>query len=336
MGDAKLQKVILGPDWIDMSFGEPKVVTQALFKQLNCVGTSFKMPVMHDLLKWEYPPASGKPDLVKLLEDKHGARVVVTSGGKQALDSALRALYICGGRHIYYDVPYYPANPGFIKSAGLLGVEESQADCFLITSPNNPDGKNYTNVELLNFASMKPTIHDAAYYTDIYLPDGQIPIDIGDMQVFSISKMYGLSGLRVGYVVVHNNIYYDHVRNYIETSTAGVSTASQDIVRNVEMFFKQNPAALTAFQREARSAIALSRSALNNLDPEVLELVESDANSMFAWFKAGPLLDAKSAKVYVLDGNLFGKPGMIRMNIALPFDLVKEAVERLNANKLIK
>lgn len=334
MSDSKLQKVILGPDWIDMSFGEPKVVANALFKQLNCVGTSFNMPKMQDLRNWEYPPASGKPDLVKLLEDRHGARVVVTSGGKQALDSALRALYICGGRHIYYDVPYYPANPGFIKSAGLLGVEKSQADCFLITSPNNPDGKNYTNVELLNFASMKPTIHDAAYYTDIYLPDGQIPIDIGDMQVFSISKMYGLSGLRVGYVVVHNEKYYNHIRDHIETTTAGVSVVSQDIVRNVESFFKERPDALVQFQQESRKAIADARSALSALDPDVLQLVNSDANSMFAWFKAGPLLDNKSAKVHILDGSIFGQPGMMRMNIALPVSVVQDAVRRLNTNKL--
>jgi len=333
MSDAKLQKLILGPDWIDMSFGEPKVIASALYRQLNCVGTSFKMPEMKDLRSWEYPPASGKPDLVNLLEDRHGARVVVTSGGKQALDSALRALHIHGGRNIYYDIPFYPANPGFINSAGLLGVERSQADCFLITSPNNPDGKNYSNVELLNFAATGPTIHDAAYYTDIYLPDGQVPIDIGDMQVFSISKMYGLSGLRVGYVVVHNDKYYDCIRDHIETTTAGVSTVSQDIVRNVELFFKERPDALKRFHQESRKAIADARSILNGLDKDVLQLVNSDANSMFAWFKAGPLLDNKAAKVHILDGSIFGQPGMMRMNIALPVHLVQDAVDRLNANK---
>lgn len=333
MSDAKLQKVILGPDWIDMSFGEPKVVASALYRQLNCVSTSFKMPEIKDLRSWEYPPASGKPELVKLLEDRHGARVVVTSGGKQALDSALRALHAFGSERIYYDVPYYPANPGFISSAGLLGVEKSQADCFLITSPNNPDGKNYSNIELLNFAAMKPTIHDAAYYTDIYLPDNQIPIDIGDMQVFSISKMYGLSGLRVGYVVVHNDKYYDCIRDHIETTTAGVSTVSQDIVKNVELFFKERPEALREFNMESRRSIADARASLSGLDPDVLELVNSDANSMFAWFKKGPLLDNKAAKVHILDGSIFGQPGMMRMNIALPVHLVKEAVDRLNLNK---
>lgn len=333
MSDAKLQKVILDPDWIDMSFGEPKVVTNALYKQLNCVGTSFKMPEMKDIRNWEYPPASGKPELVKLLEDRHEARVIITSGGKQALDSALRALYQHGARHIHYDIPYYPANPGFISSAGLLGVEQSQADCFLITSPNNPDGKNYSNVELLNFASLRPTVHDAAYYTDIYLPDGQIPIDIGDMQVFSISKMYGLSGLRVGYVVLHNDKYYDCIRDHIETTTAGVSTVSQDIVKNVELFFKERPDALRQFNQESRKAIVEARAILSNLDSDVLELVNSDANSMFAWFKKGSLLDNKAAKVHILDGSIFGQPGMMRMNIALPVSIVKEAVERLNLNK---
>ena len=58
MDDAKLQKLNLGPDWIDLSFGEPKVVMDCLFKQLNRVGSSFKMPDLYDLPTWEYQPAA--------------------------------------------------------------------------------------------------------------------------------------------------------------------------------------------------------------------------------------------------------------------------------------
>jgi bifunctional pyridoxal-dependent enzyme with beta-cystathionase and maltose regulon repressor activities len=55
---------------------------------------------------------------------------------------------------------------------------------------------------------------------------------------------------------------------------------------------------------------------------------------MFGWFKRGPKLDNKTAKVHILDGSLFGAPGMMRMNIAHPPEVIREAVERLNKHKI--
>lgn len=332
--DAKLQKVILGPDWIDLSFGEPKVVMAALFRQLNRFGDPFRMPTLHDLPKWEYQPAAGKPDLVEILEDKYDARVVVCNGAKQALAASLYSFKKHGVRSVWYDIPYYPANPSLVESVGLVRAEVGDADGFLVTSPNNPDGKNLSNLEILNYRYRGPMIHDAAYYTPIYLPQDQITLPLGHIQVYSMSKMYGLSGLRIGYAVVHEEKYYKEMVNFIELSTAGVSTASQDIARNIETFFRDNPAYLEAFQKEARDSIIASREVLKDLDPEVLELVPCDSNSMFAWCKIGPKLNNKAAKVHILEGTLFGKPGYMRINIAHPVEVIREAVSRLNSHKI--
>lgn len=331
--DAKLQKVILGPDWIDLSFGEPKVVMNALFRQLNRFGDPFKMPTLYDLPKWEYQPAAGKPDLVKILEEKYDARVVVCNGAKQALAAAMFAFRQHGASRIYYDSPYYPANPSIASSVGLTWSPKETAECFLITSPNNPDGRNYSNLELVSWRYAGPMIHDGAYYTEIYLPEDQMPLPLGHIQIFSMSKMYGVSGLRVGYAVCHDERYYQDMVNYIEMTTAGVSTASQDIARNIEAFFRDNPAYYKAFCDEARASIASSRKELERLDPSVLELVPTVSNSMFGWFKAGPALDNKAAKVHILPGELFGQPGMMRMNIANDPEVIREAVDRLNLFK---
>jgi len=332
--DAKLQKVILGPDWIDLSFGEPKIVMAALYRQLNQTGNKLKMPKLNDLTKWTYQPAAGKPDLVAILEKKYDTRVVVCNGAKQALAAAMYSFRQNGISNIYYDKPYYPANPSLAKSVGLTWCDSGSADSFLITSPNNPDGKNHSSLDLLRWYYIGPTIHDAAYYTDIYLPDDQITLPLCHIQVFSMSKMYGLSGLRIGYAVCHSEKYYQDMVNYIEMTTAGVSTASQDIARNIEMFFRDNPACYKAFVSEARASIALARKELEKLDPEVLELMPCQSNSMFGWFKRGPKLDNKTAKVHILDGSLFGAPGMMRMNIAHPPEVIREAVERLNKHKI--
>ena len=333
--DAKLQKVILGPDWIDLSFGEPKIVMDALFRQLNRTGSKLKMPKLNDLTKWEYQPAAGKPDLVAILEKKYDARVVVCNGAKQALFGSMFALHKAGFRGIHYEKPYYPANPSITKSVGLTWTEADKADCFLITSPNNPDGKNTPTLDILKSWYRGPTIHDAAYYTDIYLPDGEIPLPMGHIQVFSMSKMYGLSGLRIGYAVCHSEKYYQDMVDYIEMTTAGVSTASQDIARNIEMFFRDNPACYKAFVSEARASIANNRKLLSQLNPDVLTVMDCQSNSMFAWCKKGPRLDSKKAKVHVLSGTLFGADdSIIRMNIAVPHEVLKEAIDRLNNESL--
>ena len=330
----RLRKVDLGPDWIDLSYGEPKVIMQSLMAQLTRVGSKFTMPTIQDVKTWEYPPACGRKDLCSLLEEKYDAKVIVCNGAKQALAASLNAFSKAGLKNIYYDIPYYPSNPDFIADAGLQFSDIESADSFLITSPNNPDGKNYSNVEIMEFCRKGPTIHDAAYYTDVYLPDEQIPIPSSDIQIYSVSKMYGLSGLRVGYAVVHNEKYYDDIVNFIEYNTAGVSAASQTIVHNIELFFKNNRDFFKEFQHDARKAIAESRLALQDLDPDVLQLLPCSSNSMFAWCKAGPLLDANSAKVYLLDGTMFGQPGMVRINIAHPLKTIQEAVKRLNDNKV--
>ena len=331
--DAKLQKVILGPDWIDLSFGEPKVVMNALFRQLNRFGDPFKMPTLYDLPNWEYQPAAGKPDLVKILESKYDAKVVVCNGAKQALAAAMYAFKSHGFNNLYFDRPYYPANPGLARSVGLIESDKASADCFLITSPNNPDGLNYTNTELITWRYEGPMIHDGAYYTDIYLPEGQMTLPLGDIQIFSMSKMYGVSGLRIGYAVCHNEKYYQAMVNYVEETTAGVSTASQDIARNIELIFRDNPSYYNEFCKEARQSILDSREELKRLDPRVLGNVPAGSNSMFGWFTAGPELDNVAAKVHILPGELFGAPGMMRMNIAHHPDVIREAVDRLNKNR---
>lgn len=333
--DAKLQKVILGPDWIDLSFGEPKVVMNALFRQLNRFGDPFKMPTLFDLPKWEYQPAAGKPDLVKILEEKYDERVVICNGAKQALAAAMFALKRRGCNNIYFEKPYYPANPSIAENARLAWSPTVEAsDSLLITSPNNPDGKNYSNVDLIGWRYKGPMIHDAAYYTDIYLPHEQMVLPHGDIQIHSMSKMYGLSGLRIGYAVCHNDKYYQDMVDFMEETTAGVSTASQDIARNIEAFFIDNPEYYKEFAQEARTAITIARKELERLDPDVLRLVPCQSNSMFGWFETGPALNNKAAKVHILPGELFGQPGMMRMNIAHPPEVIREAVDRLNEHKI--
>ena len=335
--DAKLQKLNLGPDWIDLSFGEPKAVAKALYRHLNIFGSPFKMPTFEDMSKWEYQPAAGNSDLTSFLEKKYGARVVVCNGAKQALAAACNTMADkvkpnIGPPSIYYNVPYYPANPIATSKFYRIG-DMDLADCLLITSPNNPDGRNYTNAQLMDMQTRKPMIHDAAYYSPIYLPQDQFPIPIGRVQIYSMSKSYGISGLRIGYAVCHDESYYKPIVDFMEETTAGVSAASQQVALNIETFFAEHPDSKLQFEAEAREEIRESMMELKMIDPDVLTVMPCPHNSMFAWAIPGPALDYKAAKVYILPGELFGQPGMVRLNIAHPAEVIREAVRRLNATK---
>ena len=116
----------------------------------------------------------------------------------------------------------------------------------------------------------------------------------------------------------------------LERSCSGVSTASQHMALAVETHFHENPELFKGFQKECREAIAASRAELANLDPEVLQAETPTSNSMFCWAKVGPKFDANKAKVNVIDGEAFGKPGYVRFNIAVDPDLIKSAINRLN------
>jgi hypothetical protein len=120
----------------------------------------------------------------------------------------------------------------------------------------------------------------------------------------------------------------------MESTTAGVSIASQEIMFSVEKYFLNHPDLLEQFHREARTCLLTSRYMLKDLDPEVLEVIPCNSNSMFAWCKTGPRFNGSAAKVYALDGTLFGQPGFTRLNIAHPPELIREAVARLNKHKI--
>lgn len=334
--DAKLQKLDLGPDWIDLSFGEPKIVMDALFRQINRFGDPFKMPKIQDILNWTYQPAAGTKDLVRLLENKYDAKVVICNGAKQALAASLYAFKRSGCSKLYYGKPYYPANPSISQTVGIdTSDTELQCDCKLLTSPNNPDGRHTNSQTIIKSQCEMPTIHDAAYHTEIYLPENEIPLPLGNIQVFSMSKMYGLSGLRIGYAVCHSEQYYKDVVTYIETATAGVSSPSQDIALKVESFFQNTPGAYEEFTAECRSSLKHNRELLKDIDPEVLTVEPCETNSMFAWCKVGPKFDNVTAKVHMLRGSIFGASNdYVRINIAYPEEIMREAITRLNESKI--
>lgn len=344
MTDVLLAKPKLPPDWIDVSVGEPHLVRDTLFKVFQ-IEDELKIGHLKvdDLV---YPAPTGYAPLVRHLEDKHGAPVIITNGAKQALGAVFYALRMMGKEYVAMKSPYWCLIPPLVEMHGLEPVLDAQPDAenedpFLLLAPNNPDGTCDSPEQLKAWSKEYeeagvPFIHDAAYYTHIYLPETHTLPRIGDVQIYSISKMLGLSGLRIGYVVCPNLEFYKLIRAYMEHMTVGVSISSQSWLFDLlDRRMRSYPTLVQKFESTCAMTLEKNKKLFLQVDPEILE-VPADVGEipgMFGWFKVGPKADFAKAKVNVIDGAAFGVPGMVRMNLAFPTEKVEEIVRRLNSVK---
>lgn len=341
MSEILLAKPILPPDFIDVSVGEPHIIRQHLLDVFDL--SVYELSQVDHM--YEYPDPKGYRPLVQMLEEKHKAPVIITNGAKQALGACFYAIKKLNWNYCQEKSPYWALIPPLAAMHGIEMVHANGPNVydkspFLLLSPNNPDGHCESPEQLLELSKQYkeanlPFIHDAAYYTPIYMPTGHTYPAIGDVQVYSISKMLGLSGIRLGYAVCHNPEYYKLIIQYMEAMTVGVSITSQIFLYDLLNRMQGYPTLTEAFQERSKISLIESKKIISQVDPEVLE-VPSDlekSNGMFGWFKVGPKANFQKAKVNFIDGSLFGTPGMVRMNLAFNKEKMQEIVNRLNSSK---
>lgn len=334
MTDILLAKPQLPPDWIDVSVGEPHVVRENLVKVFDL--SVYEVPNVPHM--YEYPHPNGYVPLVQLLEDKYKAPVIITNGAKQALGACFYALQQMGKKTVGMRTPYWALIPPLVKMHGLEPLASFEgADANLLLLPNNPDGFSDIHTQAGPIKDHRengvPLIHDAAYYTHIYLPWGHPLNSIGDVQIYSISKMLGLSGLRLGYVVCPNKEFYKWVLHYMENMTVGVSVMSQIFLYDLMRRMNAYPTLTQQFEGQSHADLDDAKKIIMKVNPEVLEVPSNTflIQGMFGWFKVGQKADFAKAKINFISGDLFGVPGMVRMNLAFNGETMEEIVRRLNS-----
>jgi aspartate/methionine/tyrosine aminotransferase len=343
VSDILLAKPKLPPDWIDVSVGEPHLVRDNLIKVFQL---EEELKIGHlkidDLI---YPSPVGYQPLVRHLEEKHGAPVIITNGAKQALGACFYALRKLGKEYIAMRNPHWCLIPPLARMHDLKPTfsdpNVESEDPYLLLGPNNPDGFCPSAKELLELSQQYkeagvPFIHDAAYYTHIYLPETHTLPKIGDVQIYSISKMLGLSGLRLGYAVCHNPEYYKLIQEYMEAMTVGVSISSQTWLFDLlDRRMRSFPTLVRRFEGISSMQLEENKKLCLQISPDILEVPTNVAEvpGMFGWFKTGPKFNFEKSKINFIDGALFGMPGMIRMNLAFDYAKMQEVVNRLNACK---
>jgi aspartate/methionine/tyrosine aminotransferase len=327
--DMLLAKIPLPEGWIDMGIGEAAIVREEFF-YWNSYSLGHQRIEKLDL---SYQPANGWTPLSEYLEAKHGKPVVIANGAKQALMAVFAAAEAAIGkkRTVVARSPYWSSFPRMSAVAGMMFSTESNflnGKVRVLVSPNNPTGV----LETIPTEDIRGAlaVHDAAYWSQSYnekCTNENLPYC--NIRIYSMSKMLGMSSLRVGYAVLEDDAWglREQMIDYIETTTSGVSESSQRWVLGALKALDEIPDGGLRFYQNSRSRLAKNRFAFES----GLGSAGTSANDsgMFAWVLKGPGYDPDAAKVRVIDGAAFGDAKYFRASLGGSLEDCREAGKRL-------
>ncbi len=317
-------------DVIDCSVGEAYIVRNTLFEVFKL--HPYEMPQEENM--WLYPNPQGYKQLVSLLEHKYNAPIIITNGAKQALCATSYALNKMGKKTLWLRKPYWALIPPVIRMHGLEVTQEDNYDSYLCVSPNNPCGyvsnlkEEYLKCKNKNI----PFIHDGVYYNKIYMPSSYKFESIGDVQIFSAAKSFGLSSLRVGWAVCHNQEFFTYFKEYMDLITVGAPITSQMFLYHILNMMRGYPTLKESFESISRSRLLESKNIAKQINPSILEIPEDfdNLNGMFLMAKCHKPEAFNKAGINAAWGEAFGAPGYVRMNLAFPKEKMQSIVDRLN------
>lgn len=310
----------LPPGWIDLSVGEPHLIRKRFLE----VFPAPKLEITEQLL--EYPFPQGYPPLVKLLEDKFQAPVIITNGAKQGLFVSLNCLK--WKKIAKLREPYWALLPELLQAAGIEQIDDDLGMTKLVVAPNNPDGWYPSEQDFTN-RKYDFIIHDAAYFTKSYLPLDFNLKSFGDIEIYSFSKMLGIPGLRLGCVVVKNNStqILERLLHQMELVTVGVSKLSQLYL--IEILQHASPSDWETFYQTSNQDLVQSKKIIESCSS--IDFPKHDQyHGMFGWGKVKNGLDFSEAKIRLLPGETCGCSGMVRVNLALDHDKLEDFISRVN------
>jgi len=345
MTNILLAKPVLKAEEVDLSVGESNITRLNLFRHFPQLCNSNILTLNQELTvtDLEYQDPAGYKPLVEYLEAKHKTRVVITNGAKQALAAVFYALKKLEYSGICLQPIHWALLPPMIKTAGLGCAFREPTDpiaqemAYLLVAPSNPDNwcPKYSELQQINdafVASNSPLIFDGAYYTHSYLPEDYELGPIGDVQIYSCSKMLGLSAARVGYAVIPNEEFYKLMIEYIEMDTVGVSIFSQKFVYSVFQEMDKNPEDTKKFEKANFQELKEAKTILKSVSDKILEVPKDieEQPGMFSWLKLKNKEAFEKAKIHIVSGEHFGDASMVRLNLGIGNDVLKKCITKLN------
>ncbi len=238
----------------DTSFDTPPHVRKAIHDALESGKT-------------HYPPLSGLPALREAiwkkvrqqnqLQIRDANRIIVTVGGMQGLYLTFASMLEPGDEVILPD-PEWGETPESILRSGGVGVRvvlrpdkgflydpaairdaiTPRTKAIYVNSPQNPVGVMLSEEHLRAIADLAISrnllvVSDESYEDVTF--DGCRHISIGSfpgmedrtISVFSLSKTYAMTGLRLGYLATNDNVLLGRMRKLLRLTTGGVPSIIQ-------------------------------------------------------------------------------------------------------------
>jgi aspartate aminotransferase len=144
-------------------------------------------------------------------------------------------IVLAGGKPIYYTIDPFKCFPIDLEEIKKLVTKNTRA--IVINSPHNPTGSiidRDTLCNLVKFCIEKDIylVTDEAYEHIIFYPNMHFSAGGEDnykkiISIFSCSKSYAMSGLRVGYVVCNDNEVLKRILYMVRCTINGVNSITQ-------------------------------------------------------------------------------------------------------------
>lgn len=319
--------------------------------------------------KIKYSPSSGTPELKKAVlaytfehygRQYEAPNVIISAGAKQALFNFLLAA-VAPGDEVIFPAPYWVSYPDMVRLAGgtpvivrpqhgiMVSAQEIKAavspktKAIIINSPCNPSGQIFPEDfvrEIVEFAERENIflVMDDIYHQLVFdgarTPNPCAYAKKGENLVIinGVSKLYGLTGLRIGWAVCANQDLIKAMgkmqaqstscnSDLSEAAAAAALTGPQDCVRD-----------MCAVLQENRNALLAELAAIPHVTVEKPQgTFYSFAD--FSYYNADSQTLAQylleKALVAVVPGKAFGLDGHLRISFCADRASVVEGVRRI-------
>lgn len=284
-------------------------------------------------------------------------------GGMNGIWLTYKVLLKPGDRVIVITPNYPPIfeHPGEVSQAEVIevktkddfhldinSIEKTISDkvrMISICNPNNPSGAVYTKEELEQLADVTQKHNLLVFSDELYenlTYDGRRHISIAALDgmqdrtvsVFAFTKTYGMSGLRIGYLVTKKEIV-DKMR--VENSRILIHPGTIEQLAAATALKKCNyyVEALRRYLEEVRNHFINKLNQISGVRatlPEGTFFAFPDLDFLFANDREAAEYLEREAKVRVYSGSGFGKggEGHIRMNFCTTKNVIYEATQRIH------
>jgi aspartate/methionine/tyrosine aminotransferase len=306
---------------------------------------------------------NGNPFVVEILASRYGVpkeQILCTTGATGAL-SLLYRTFLAAGDHILVETPGFDL---FADIGRALGVEveyfhrtgsrftidpgeiasrlRPKTRLVVLTNLHNPSGMVLGDQELLTLAKVIDGHGAKAIVDEVYgdyadrsaRPGSAVRLSHNFIGISSLTKIYGLSTLRCGWIVAHPDVLAP-VRAFSEQFEFGVSKLSHAVAA---MILEDS----AAFDANTERVLAAARPVIERFYSEWRSdgLIEGelpeygcisfprltgidDTQTFSAWL-------ADRSGVIVAPGEFFGAPGHVRIGHAHPPDDLECGLSRLS------